>query len=210
MTGAAGSGKTTWTIEQVRDSPRLLVWDSGYDFAPALRLTPVRRLCDLGDLVLEDLRSSGSSGMSSHASRAPQRIAYTGPITREHFITFCRIAYVWMRAHERSALVVDELADVTSSGKATPGWGDIVRKHRKFTRGRVFALTQRPAESDKTIIGNATILHCGRMNFAEDEVYISKCLKVPLEDIQALPDFHYLERNMRTRALSRGVVAITR
>lgn len=201
MTGASGCGKTTWTIEEVRDSPRLLVWDSGYDFQPALRLHPVRTLQELGELVRADL--DGTAGV-------PQRIAYVGPISRDHFITFCRIAYVWLRAREGGALVVDELADVTSSGKATPGWGDIVRKHRKFRRGRVYALTQRPAESDKTIIGNATVLHCGRMNFEEDEIYIARCLKVPLESVQALPDFHFLERNMRTRSLSTGVVGIRR
>lgn len=186
-------------IGEVRTSPRILAWDSGYDFAPALQLVPVRSLRELGQLVTRDVRTP---------DQVPQRIAYTGPISREHFITFCRLAFVWMRSHEGGVLLVDELSDVTSPGKATPGWGEIVRKHRKFRRGHVYAISQRPAESDKTIVGNATVLHGGRMNFDSDEEYMARCLKVPLEDIQALPDFEYIERNMRTKVISRGTVRL--
>lgn len=185
----------------MRGAPRLLVWDSGYDFQPALGLHPVRTIRELHELVVADIRNPDAM---------PQRIAYTGPVSREHFIAFCRLAYVWLRAHPGGVLVVDELSDVTSSGKATPGWGEIVRKHRKFKRGRVYALTQRPAESDKTIIGNATVIHAGRMNFESDELYMARCLKVPLEQVQALQDLAYIERNMRTRTLSTGVVTFGR
>lgn len=161
-------------------------------------LVPFRSLRDLGDLVVRQVRTPG----------LPERLAYTGPISRDHFTAFCRLAYVWMRSHDRGVLVVDELADVTSPGKATPGWGEIVRKHRKFRYGHVYAITQRPAESDKTIVGEATTIHTGRMNLESDEDYMARCLRVPLEDIQALPDFQYIERNMRTRVVTRGSVRL--
>lgn len=197
VTGAAGSGKTAWVIQQVRASPRLLVWDSGYDFLPALQLAPFRSLRELGELVTHQVR---------HREGLPERIAYTGPVTVEHFVTFCKLAYVWMRSHPHSDLVVDELADVTNPGKATRGWGEIVRKHRKFRYGRVFAITQRPAESDKSIMGNATAIHCGRMNLESDEVYMARYLRVDPQEIAALHDLEYLELNKRTKQLSRGVV----
>jgi hypothetical protein len=196
VTGAAGSGKTAWVIQQVRASPRLLVWDSGYDFLQGCNLLPVKSLQELGEIVRLGVRDR----------QVPQRIAYTGPVTVEHFITFCKLAYVWLRSHPHGDLVVDELADVTHPGKATRGWGEIVRKHRKFRYGRVFAITQRPAESDKSIMGNATAIHCGRMNLESDEVYMARYLRVPPAEIAALHDLEYLELNKRTKQLSRGTV----
>lgn len=186
-------------IGEVRPSPRILAWDSGYDFAPALQMHPVRSLHELAELVRVDVRTP---------DQVPQRIAWVGPITRDHFVIFCKLAFVWMRAHPNGVLLVDELSDVTSPGKATPGWGELVRKHRKFRRGHVYGMTQRPAESDKTIVGNATVLHSGRFNFDSDEEYMARCLKVPLEELQALPDFQYIERNMRTKVISRGAVRL--
>lgn len=174
------------------------MWDSGYDFLPALQLANVSSLQDLGELVRQQIRQP--EGL-------PQRISYTGPVTVPHFICFCRLAFVWMRSHPHSHLVVDELADVTNPGKATRGWGEIVRKHRKFRYGRVFAITQRPAESDKSIMGNATLIHCGRMNLESDEVYMARYLRVPPERIAALHDLEYIELNKRTKQLSSGVVS---
>lgn len=181
----------------MQSSPRLLVWDSGYDFLPACKLVPFASLADLGDVIRRQVREQG----------LPQRLAYTGPVTEKHFVTFCRLAFVWMLSHERSTLVVDELADVTHPGKATRGWGAIVRKHRKFRYGRVYAITQRPAESDKSIMGNATVIHCGRMNLESDEDYMAKYLRIPREDIAALHDLEYIELNKRTKLLSRGRIS---
>jgi hypothetical protein len=174
-----------------------LVWDSGFDFLPALHLTPFRSVRDLGTLVTHQVRNP--EGL-------PQRIAYTGPVTVEHFISFCKLAFVWLKSHPHSTLVVDELSDVTNPGKATRGWGEIVRKHRKFLYGRVFAITQRPAESDKSIMGNATKIHVGPMNLESDEDYMAKYLRVPAAEIAALNDLEYIELNKRTKQISRGTV----
>lgn len=116
------------------------------------------------------------------------------------------MAWVWMRAHKGGVLVVEELADVTAPGKAPPEWGEIARKHRHH-EGAVYALTQRPAESDKTILGNATVLHVGRLNMASDREYCARCLDVPLDQVDSLADLEFLERNMRTRELTRGRVS---
>jgi hypothetical protein len=173
------------------------VWDSAGEWWRACTLTPLGTLADLHSHIIAELRRP-----------AVQRIAYTGPVTRAHFETFCRLAWVWLRAAPGS-LVVEELADVTSPGKAPAAWGEIVRKHR-HARGVVYALTQRPAESDKTILGNAAVIHTGRLNMARDRAYMAAVLDVPQSDVDQLADLDYIERNMRTRALSRGRVTFKR
>jgi hypothetical protein len=198
VAGSAGSGKTSWTVQQVAGAHRLLVWDSAGEWGLKLRLHPVRSLDELHRCIAADIHKPGAT-----------RIAYLGSVTRLHFETFCRLAWVWLRTAPDSVLVVEELADVTSPGKAPAAWGEIVRKHR-HTRGHVYALTQRPAESDKTIVGNASVIHAGRMNMATDRDYIAKVLDVPLVQVTALGDLDYIERNMRTRVLTRGRVTFKR
>jgi hypothetical protein len=197
VTGAPGSGKSLWTFQQVGRSDRLFVWDSAAEWRRwAPDLVAVDRLGELADLVRADIHG-----------KAPTRIAYTGLVSVDHFRTWCALAWVWIRAHERGVIVAEELSDVTSPGKAPAAWGEILRKHR-HTRGSVYGLTQRPAESDKTIVGNATVIHCGRMNLESDELYMARLLRVPLERVQALGDLEYLERNMRTRELIAGRVRV--
>lgn len=182
----------------VTGAERLLVFDSVGEFSRSRRVAPVRTLEALGELVLADVRAPGAF-----------RYGYVGPVSREHFDTFCRLAWVWLRSRA-GTLVVEELADVTSPGKAPAAWGAIVRKCRHINRAHVFALTQRPAESDKTIVGNAAVVHAGFFNFPEDCDYMGKILRVPAEELAALPEFHYLERDMRARVTTRGVTRLTR
>jgi hypothetical protein len=91
----------------------------------------------------------------------------------------------------------------TRVGLSVTTVGEIVRKHR-HAKGRIYALTQRPAESDKTIVGNAAVIHTGFMAFAEDRAYMARCLDIPVQDVAKLGRLDWIERNMRTRDLARG------
>lgn len=181
-------------MQQVRGADRLLVWDSVGEWTRSGQVLQTSSLEGLHETIVNDLRHGGTF----------QR-GYCGQVSREHFATFCKLAWVWMRSHPGGVLVIEELADVTSPGKAPPAWGEIVRKHR-HSQGRVYALTQRPAESDKTIVGNCAVIHAGRMNMARDRQYMAECLDIPLEQVTALADLEFIERDMRTRAISRGIV----
>lgn len=174
----------------------MLVWDITGEWSSRLNLVPVRSIAELGELVIADVRGTRAQTF---------RVGYIGPLTEKHFDAFCRLAWVWIRSRRGNVLVVDELSDVTSPGKAPAAWGEIVRKNR-FRGGVVYALTQRPAESDKTILGNCALIHCGRMNTRRDRAYMADCLDVPLEDVTALQDLEYLERDMRTHLVRRGRV----
>lgn len=195
VTGSRGSGKSGWTRQQCEAAPRLLVWDSVHEWSRDRLVGPVRTLTELHELVVADLGCPG-----------PFRAGYTGPVNAKTFHTFCKLAFVWMKAAPGGTLVVEELADVTSPAKAPEGWGEIIRKGRHYS-GRIYGLTQRPAESDKTIAGNADVIHTGRLSFPRDRKTMAEYLDVPVEQITALESLHWIERDMRDRRLTRGVLA---
>lgn len=184
--GASGCGKTTAVDQATRADGRLLVWDAKCEWGG--RKFRCRTVRDFRELHRACLPGAPA-----------ERIAFQCQVTRENFETFARLAWVWIRAttDQRPVLVVEELGDVSPPGKAPPAWGEIVRKSRSYG-AMVYALTQRPAESDKTILGNASLIWCGRLTFADDCRYMANCLRVPVADVEALQGFEYIEKNLRT------------
>src|SRR5262249_46537290 len=116
-----------------------------------------------------------------------------------------KLATVFMKAQPDSCVVVEELADVTNVGKAPAGWGEMVREGRHYA-GDIYALTQRPQESDKTVAGNCDIIHSGRQSFPGDRKQMAEYLDVPVDQFRKLKNLDYIERNMRTQELSCGVL----
>lgn len=207
VVGSRGSGKTAWTMQQTNVVTRLLVWDSVQEWTKRGLVAPVYTIEALKDAVVADIRKPGRF-----------RIGYAGPISIQLmrggrvqeiplFPVFCRLAWAWLRARPGATLVVEELADVTHPGKAPLHWGEIIRKSRHANRSRVFGLTQRPAESDKTLAGNCDVIHCGRLSFPDDRKSLAKYLDVPVADVNSLQSLQYIERDMRSRSLRRGTVS---
>lgn len=194
VAGASRSGKTFWTAQQVARSRRLWVWDAVGEFCASYGCRPVSSAAELHALAL---------------STAPVRAGFVGAVTRENFDTWCRFAWVWMRANAAAGhgvdLVVEELADVTSPGKAPAAWGEIVRKGQRFNP-RVYGLTQRPAESDKTLVGNASLIHVHAMARADDRRSVAREMDIPQAAIDALDlgRFEWLELDRRRRQYRTG------
>lgn len=192
VVGSTGSGKTTWVRQRVADDRAILVWDGKAEWGPKWGCKVVTSARDLAALVVP--------------SAAPARISYRVPVTRENFATFCSLAWVWCRSRVGS-LVAEELADVTTASKAPVGWGEIVRKSRAYGT-HVYALTQRPQEVDKTVQGNASIYHCGRMSDALDAKYIARrLLNCEPQKVEVLKPLDYIERDVRTGAVHSGRVS---
>lgn len=187
VTGASRSGKTTWVVHELRNAPRLLVWDGAGDWRTH-RCELIRSPLELRERVRPPPRL--------------ERLAYVPPsITPAEFETFCRIAWVWIRA-ARGVLVIEELADVTHSGKAPVAWGEIIRKGLRYGTS-IYAITQRPSESDKTALGNASRVHCHRVMFPRDRRYIAELLGVDELEVAALRPFEWIERDAEGR-IERG------
>lgn len=190
VTGASRTGKTTWVDAQTRAARRLLVWDSGDEWNWRFNCRRVESVFELAQAV------KPGAGIA--------RIAYCSPVTPEHFAAFCRLAWVFIRV-EVGTLVIEELADVTTPGKAPTYWGEIVRKGLRYGP-EIYALTQRPSESDKTVFGNASVIHTHQMDRVDDGKYMAKELRVDQSVIDALRPYQWVERDRRTKLLTNGTV----
>ncbi len=196
VSGASRSGKTAWTNQATARDRRVLVWDSVGEFGDRFRC---RRLANF-----YELREACRPGAPIERAAFFQA-ADMGP---RAFEIFCRFAWVWLRT-ARGTLIVEELAGVTSPGKAPAAWGQIARAGLRYGP-RIFAITQRPAESDKTAIGNATLIHCHQLMRADDERYMARELRCDPRDLERLAPLEWIERDRATATNRRGKVRFAR
>lgn len=195
VAGVSRSGKTLWTSQQVRAARHLLVWDiKNGEWGTRHNCKRLATLADVRALAKNP--------------RAGRFAFYTPVGMRAQFDTFCALAWVWLRL-TGGTLIVEETASVTSPGKAPEAWGDICRQAMGFGCD-VYAITQRPAESDKTALGNALLVHCGMMGTPRDRITMAEYLDVSAAEVAALRPLEYIERDRRTHEVRRGVVAVPR
>lgn len=187
VAGASRSGKSLWTAQQVARTPRVLVWDLLGEWSSRYRCA---RVSSFDELV----------------ARIEQRarLAFHRPGMVGDFETFCRLAFCWLRLAP-GALVIEETATVTHAGKAPPAWGDLVRMSLRYGVD-LYALTQRPAESDKTAFGNASVIHAGRAVTPRDRATLAEYLDVPVAAVAALRPLEWIERDYVTGVSRKGRV----
>lgn len=181
VAGAARSGKTAWVSQRVAGVSRLLVWDYKSEWYVRYRCRRVQSIHELAALV--------------RPGAPPARLAFcpTTGMDAKSFDQWCRLAFVWLRA-DMGTLVVEETASVTSPAKAPPGWGNILRMALGFGCD-IYAITQRPAESDKTSFGNASVLHTHRLARSADRKFMAQEMDVELARISALQPLQWIERD---------------
>lgn len=184
--GGSGSGKSTFVKRNATDADRIIVFDSDEEYASLPGFT---RIAKAGDLI-------------RYLQRAKKgRFAFVprGTGSDELFDLWCKAAFAWGNC----TVIAEELADVTSPGKAPDGWGQLVRRGRK--RGlRIFGITQRPSESDKTIVGNASRIWCGSMTRADDRRYMAKEMDVSQELVNQLKPLDYVIFDKKDRSVTPG------
>ena len=167
--GTTRSGKSQYTKRALKGEPRVMIWDVKEEYEGVARA-----------FTRDELINLVKSG-------AP-KIAYTTGF-KSNFDYFCRCAKRWFednyKAGRRCVLVFEETADVTNPAKAPEHYGMILRK--ALSSGvDIYAITQRPAESDKTAIGNASVVHICRMQLDRDRKSVARDTGVPLSEIEAL------------------------
>lgn len=179
--GATGAGKSEHVKRSVRHTRRVLVWDMEDEYA-AVGLRRVTTLRALIDAV---------------RGQEDARVAYVAPSAR--FGDWSRVALAWGRC----MVVAEELASVTHPGKAPEGWGDLIRRGRKRAI-ELIGVTQRPAECDKTIVGNASIIRCGMLWRARDAAYMAEEMGVEVDRIAALKPLDWIQVDRRSRKITHG------
>ncbi|MEW8411361.1 MAG: hypothetical protein AB2696_21215 [Candidatus Thiodiazotropha sp.] len=170
--GGSGSGKSAWVKRQIAKDRRVLIWDVNDEYE-GIKVSSRRELI---------------AAVKGNKTKT-FRVRYVPPVVSpEEFSFWCEVAFI---AGNLTA-IAEETADVTSPGKAPPGWGQVVRRgrHQRLT---VYGITQRPAESDKTIIGNATLIHCCMMKREQDRAYMAREMGVPFEEVDQLRQLEWLE-----------------
>jgi hypothetical protein len=190
--GQSRYGKTTAVIEHVtRQAPgqgrRCIVWsikEKVDDYAGRLGTTQVART-----------RKSLLDKIKRHAHDTDARIVYV-PRDPGDFGWWAKVAMKWAKygaeANLYTTVIAEELADVTSPAKAPPGWGELCRQGLGYG-ANVYGVSQRPAESDKTIVGNASFVHCHYLRRAGDRKYMAEELDTRAEHIARLARFQFVQ-----------------
>ncbi|NIR58937.1 MAG: hypothetical protein GWO02_05165 [Gammaproteobacteria bacterium] len=195
VSGSSRSGKTLWVRKQLRrpEHQRVLVWDRKGEYADA-HYRSTRSLVEL-------------AAMLERTGRAPGRFCYV-PATelKRSFSLFCEMAWAWGRV-KRCTVVAEELPEVVPPGKAPDWWGVLV--HQGESQGiDTIAVTQRPAETDKSSVSNAKVLHVARMGRPDDRRYMAKELDCDVAELEALGELDYYELDRRTGARRRSRVRL--
>lgn len=184
--GASGSGKSAWIKRQIAKAPRLLIWDAMHEYgAHGQVVNELGRLCEI--LSSEKRFAVVFQPVPDTAKRQQQ------------FDLLCRIAL----ATGNLMLVVEELRFVTKPSRAPVGWAQVclTGRHKGL---RVIGASQRPASIDKDFLGNATMIHCGRLVYPEDVRAVSRAGGIPEAAIQALKPLDWIEKDMQTGKISQG------
>lgn len=194
--GATGTGKTAWVLQQIAamKPARLMVWDfksdhmlnglgQGFASWPEFVKACTRPQFAARYLVNQDLDLA------------------------QQFDGFCALA--WREGN--LMMFVDELAEVTKANKAPPMWRKCINVGRSYENGTksisIIGASQRPSEVDKSFIGNADILHFGRLgNMAEAKTF-GRQMGISDTELSTMPNLHWVERRASSPVLERGVLS---
>lgn len=190
ISGDSRSGKTAKAVQEMRKHSRVIVWDVDAQWCELLGYKTIRGRAALRAAVM------GLSG--------PARIAFVpmGNDLKADFQFWADCVLYWGTYKGPCAAVPEELADVTSSGKASGNWGILCRRGLK--RGiSLYPISQRWSEADKTAFGNATRYLCFMQATDDDAAYMASKLRIDRAEINNLGRLEYIELIKETRELTR-------
>lgn len=198
--GRTRSGKTVWVKRQVARGP-LLVWDVEGQYE-GCHVASTRR-----ELVA--LAFGGERG-----GQRKTRISFQ-PRSLGEFGFWADVAFAWVRLNAQQGIagnvVAEETSDVTTPAKAPDQWGILLRRGLKYG-SNIYAITQRPSESDKTALGNCTDIHCCSLQRPRDREYMAAELDLPVSELESIDwqRLEYLHRDMKTGKTERGFLTFPR
>jgi hypothetical protein len=189
VSGASRSGKTAMVRKLLAKARRVWAWDPEDQWAQMPGYT----------------RATNRKDLSAAITKAgPQKIAYvTGGDLKEEFNFFCQCAMYAGRYVEAMNVIAEELADVTSQGKAPGHWGILIRRGLK--RGiSIYPISQRWAEADKTAMGNASEFILFRCATGDDARYLERKTGVPADELATMAPLYWVKKDNLTGKISRG------
>lgn len=189
LAGASRSGKTAYAAKLVGGAPVAFAFDIEDQW---------------GRLPGWTRHTSAATWAAAVLAHKPGRHALVpGGDLSEAFAYFCTIVFTYADRWGRCVVVAEELADVTSPGKAPARWGALVRRGLK--RGvTIIPISQRWAEADKTALGNASEFVIFRQSSADDVRYLVKKTRVPGAEIDSLLPLEFVRYDAHTQTHQRG------
>ena len=172
--GGTGSGKTQAMKKELKAwaFPQNAVWDPEQDHN-------AHHIFSLAEYKREMVAAIRSGKRF--------RLALTVEPTEENFLAWCDLIWRVADGNVPFGVYMEELADVTGSGKAVGAHGVILRKGRKYnihSRG----VSQRPQECPKTLISMCGYKWCGRLENLADTKVMAGHMGLKPEDLQTMPE----------------------
>jgi hypothetical protein len=195
IAGASRSGKTAWTVRQVKGARRVWAWD------------PEAQWCELPGWRKVTTRAQL---LAAAQAGGPQRIAFVaGGSLAAAFDYWAACVMYAGRYIEPLEAIAEELADVTTPAKAPGAWGILIRRGLK--RGITLrCISQRWSEADKTAVGNATDFVIFRQSSGDDVRYLARKTRVEESEINGLAPLQFVHMDALTGAIQRGKLTFGR
>jgi len=191
LAGASRSGKTAWTRKAAGRDPRAFAWDPEDQWAKLPGWTK---------------HTSAASFAAAAMTPGPGRHAFVsgGLIPLAAAFDFCcQCVFAAVDRHGALTYIAEELADVSTPGKAPTHWGMLVRRGLK--RGAtIYAISQRWAEADKTCLGNASDFIIFRQSSADDVKYLARKTRIPAVEIDNLKPLEFVSYDATAQTHTRG------
>lgn len=126
-------------------------------------------------------------------SGRPFRLLWNGPNDQKTWEWWCGLVFAALDGRYPTEILIEELADVSpSSGKATPAFGELIRRARKYN-GRLTMATQRGTEVSKTVYTQAAEFWIGRQE-ATDLPRVSRLAAVTEQRLGEIANLHYIRK----------------
>jgi hypothetical protein len=134
------------------------------------------------------------SACKANAKGAGFRIAWNGTVDVDTFEWWCNSVWLILDGNKITYMTVEELADVSeTSGKASPWWGQLNRKCRKYG-GRLNWTSQRSQEVSKTAYSQAAIKYIGYPNDGANVKQLCEMVQVSDRELKSLQPLEFYRR----------------
>jgi hypothetical protein len=179
FSGKTRSGKTAKAVllMQALKKRFVIAWDPDAQWCELKGFKKITSIIQLREIV-----KAGKVGKYAFVSNRD---------LKADFEKVCACVFHYAYFFGESLFIAEELADVTSSAKAGPEWGKVVRRGLK--RGlSIVAISQRWQEADKTALDNASEAFLFSPATAKGAKYLHEMLGVPVTVITELQRFQYV------------------
>lgn len=169
--GTSGSGKTRWLTKnrEIAECKRVVLWDPEADHW-ALH-------CKTRAEFVRALRAALVSGKKFRIAYEPQNV------TADEFNWWCGVVWSVLDGGAETVAIVEEIADVVKAGSAPANWGFLTRKGRKYAL-RIFVVSQRPQQVDKTTVGQCPYKFAGALETDLDRKAVGGILSLSVEQLR--------------------------